>query len=111
MVSEPCAKFTMRVTPKMSDSPAATRNSVEALASPFRNWMTIEDMLLRGSELPHLGISRQVVGAVGVLPRGHHALAILEPRAADPRAHGRLVVELAVDDIAEGRAHLQAFHR
>jgi hypothetical protein len=29
----------MRVTPKMSDSPAETRNSDAALARPFRSWM------------------------------------------------------------------------
>ena len=37
MYSEPCAKLTMRLTPKISDSPAATRNSELAPASPFRN--------------------------------------------------------------------------
>src|SRR6266487_5478921 len=39
MYSEPCAKLTMRVTPKMSDSPAATRNSDDAPARPLRSWM------------------------------------------------------------------------
>ena len=34
MNSEPCAKLTIRVTPKMMDRPAATRNSDDALASP-----------------------------------------------------------------------------
>ena len=29
----------IRVTPKISDSPAATRNSDDAVARPFRNWM------------------------------------------------------------------------
>jgi len=38
MNSEPCAKLTTRVTPKISVSPAATRNSAEAEARPFRNW-------------------------------------------------------------------------
>jgi len=33
----------MRVTPKISDRPAATRNSDEALARPFRNWMRMEE--------------------------------------------------------------------
>jgi hypothetical protein len=28
----------MRVTPKISDSPADTRNSDDALASPLSNW-------------------------------------------------------------------------
>src|SRR5262252_507749 len=96
MYSAPCAKFTMRVTPKMSDNPAATRNSVEALASPLRNWMSSEDMLLRRSELPHLCVGRQELHAVGVAPRGHHAFAVLLRGAADVGAHGRLVVQRAV---------------
>jgi hypothetical protein len=36
MKNEPCAKLTMRVTPKISDKPAATKNKDEALASPLR---------------------------------------------------------------------------
>src|SRR5207253_10964576 len=39
MKSEPCAKLTIRVTPKISDRPADTRNKDEAAASPFRSWM------------------------------------------------------------------------
>ena len=31
------------ITPKIRDSPAATRNSEEALASPLRNWMRTDD--------------------------------------------------------------------
>jgi hypothetical protein len=34
MYRDPCAKFTMRVTPKMSERPAATKNSPEAMDSP-----------------------------------------------------------------------------
>ena len=37
MYSEPCAKLTMRVTPKISVRPAATRNSAEADDRPFSN--------------------------------------------------------------------------
>src|SRR3712207_135662 len=40
MYSEPCAKFTMRVTPKTRLSPLAMMNSEDALASPVRNWTT-----------------------------------------------------------------------
>ena len=36
MYSEPCATLMMRVTPKMSESPAATKNKPEAEASPSR---------------------------------------------------------------------------
>ena len=45
MYSEPWAKLTMRVTPKMSDRPTATRNSDEAPASPLRNWMAMLDKM------------------------------------------------------------------
>ena len=38
MNSEPWAKLTTRVTPKMTVRPAATRKSEEALASPLRAW-------------------------------------------------------------------------
>ena len=44
MYSEPWAKFTIRVTPKISDRPTAMRKSVDALASPFRNWMKTDAM-------------------------------------------------------------------
>src|SRR5215831_18149662 len=111
MYSAPWAKFTMRVTPKMSDNPAATRNSVEALASPLRNWMTNEDMLLRRSELPHLCILRQEPGAVRVAPRGHHALAVFHGGPADVRAHRRLVVERAEGYRAERRVDPETLHR
>src|SRR5262249_52380197 len=111
MYNAPCAKFTMRVTPKISDNPAATRKSVEALASPLRNWMTSEDMLLRRAELSHLCVRRQELRAVGVAPRGHHALAVFRRSAADVGAHGRLVVESAVDDRTERSIDPEAFHR
>jgi hypothetical protein len=45
MKNEPCAKLTTRVTPKISVSPSATRNSSDALASPFRVWMRNEATL------------------------------------------------------------------
>ena len=38
MYSEPCAKLTTRVTPKISVRPAATRNSDDAPARPLRSW-------------------------------------------------------------------------
>ena len=37
MKNEPCAKFTIRVTPKMMERPEDTRNSVEAYEHPLRN--------------------------------------------------------------------------
>src|SRR5690348_11500071 len=97
MYSEPCAKLTIRVTPKISDRPADTRNSDEAAASPFRSWMTKEAKVtprsVGGPHLPDLLVARQRVLAVDEAPVGHDALAVLEPDAADIGAHGRLVVE------------------
>ena len=49
MYSDPCAKLTMRVTPKMIDSPAATRNSDDAEARPLRSWMKMALRLKCGS--------------------------------------------------------------
>jgi hypothetical protein len=37
IINEPCAKLTTRVTPKISDSPAATRNSDDAPARPLNS--------------------------------------------------------------------------
>ena len=37
MYSDPCEKFTTRVTPKMMDNPDATRNRAEAFAMPVSN--------------------------------------------------------------------------
>ena len=44
-MSEPCAKLTMRVTPKISVSPRATRNSSDALASPLSVWIRNEEII------------------------------------------------------------------
>ncbi len=38
MNSEPCAKLMIRVRPRISDSPDATRNSNMPFASPAINW-------------------------------------------------------------------------
>ena len=40
MVRLPWAKFTTRVTPKITVSPAATRNSDDALASAVSPWVS-----------------------------------------------------------------------
>src|SRR5215475_14475209 len=37
----------MRVTPKISDRPADTRNNDDAAASPFKSWMTTEGRFTR----------------------------------------------------------------
>src|SRR5437588_516974 len=108
MYSEPCAKLTTRVTPKISDSPEATRNSVDALASPFRNCATkLATVSIGRSQLPDFGVARLVLRAVRVPERAHDPLAVVHPEAADEGAHGRLVVERPVGDAAERRVELQ----
>src|SRR5690348_17373285 len=84
MYSEPCAKLTTRVTPKISDSPEAIRNSVEALASPFRNCATkLATVLFGGAQLSHFGVARLHLRAVDVPEGGHDALAVLHGEASD----------------------------
>src|SRR5690349_20226383 len=118
MKKEPCAKFTIRVTPKMMDSPEATRNSVEALARPFRNWRSSSSIYRDGgaaapvavvtdrcsARRPQLGglrRRRQQIVAGDVLPVHHDALAVLDVGPADEHAHGRLVVRGAEGNLAQ----------
>ena len=42
MKNDPCAKLTMRVTPKISVRPTAIRNSDDADARPFSSWTARE---------------------------------------------------------------------
>src|SRR5687767_5186323 len=48
MYSDPCAKLTTRVTPKISVSPALTRNSVEPYDSPAISWPRKKSMMNGG---------------------------------------------------------------
>src|ERR1700710_1610683 len=82
--NEPCAKLTMRVTPKISDSPAATRNCDDAPASPLSSWTRKPEKVMSRArarrsigraQLQHLGIGRLELGAVEVDVVCHHALA------------------------------------
>src|SRR5215467_7961180 len=115
MYSEPCAKLTMRVTPKMSDNPAATRNSEDALARPLTNWMRraerVRAPLLGRPVRPHPVVGRQIVRAARVLPVDHDALAVLHGDPPDVRAHRRLVIERAEGDLAERRVDDEPLHR
>src|SRR5262245_51961919 len=96
-----------RVTPKISDNPAPTRNSPEALARPLSAWNRTDCRVMAGlsscrekpvgrslrrAQLLHLGVGRQHGGAVDILEIDHHRLAVLERELADIGAHGRLVV-------------------
>src|SRR5471030_1798926 len=104
----------MRVTPKISDRPADTRNNDEAPASPFRSWMRREERVtpsVGGPHLLHLFVARQGILAVDEAPALHVALAVLDADLADKGAQGRLMVERAIGDRAERRAELQARHR
>src|SRR5574337_1236118 len=51
MKNEPCAKLTIRVTPKISDRPAATRNSDDAAAGPVMNLTSKPQKLMTGKSL------------------------------------------------------------
>src|SRR5262245_37720617 len=103
-------------------SPDATRNSAEALASPFRNWMTRESMrqpahgrggaraaptgmtvsgLSLRTQATDLVVGRQVVLAVGIAPVDHRATPVGEPELADEAAERRLMVDRAELDAAE----------
>ena len=44
MKNEPCARLTTFISPKISDSPAAMRNSSTPYTSPFRSWATSNSM-------------------------------------------------------------------
>src|SRR5262249_10468611 len=58
--SDPCAMLMMRVTPKIRERPAATKNSPEAAASPSSAWNRRPLNVIAGAvhaqgELPHKG--------------------------------------------------------
>ena len=44
MKNEPCARLTTFIRPKMSERPAAIRNSRTPYTSPFRSWATNTSM-------------------------------------------------------------------
>ena len=54
MYIEPCAKLTIRVTPKISDRPTAIRKRVDAPASPFKSW-TPREAIMQGRSGPVRG--------------------------------------------------------
>src|SRR5262245_58635082 len=101
----------MRLTPKMSDSPAARRKSELAPASPLRNCrrtaapLTPDELLL--SQRADFLVGGLEAGAVGVAPVHHHALVALLRELSDVGAHRRLVVDRAPRDRSERRLHLQ----
>src|ERR1700754_4727747 len=104
----------MRVTPKISDSPAPTRNSEEAPARPLRSWTTRPEKSMGcvrsigRAQLLHLFVARQELRAVEIAVVDHHALATFVAGLADERAHRRLMVFGAIDELAERRLDLQA---
>src|SRR6218665_3110603 len=50
MKKDPWAKLTMRVTPKINERPAATRNSEDAPANPLSNGTTKPEKLMKAPE-------------------------------------------------------------
>src|ERR1051325_372202 len=126
--------LTMRETPKISERPAATKNSPEAVESPLTAWNrnALSDMAarvkpsgcdvrrerversrsgsvrLRGPELLHLGVGRQHGRAVDILDVAHGALAVLQRDLADIGTHGGLVVAGAIGERPERAVDLEA---
>src|SRR5690242_3281232 len=110
MYREPCAMLTMRLTPKISDSPAERKKSDDALARPFRAWSaktSSGSLLLRGPHLPHFRVRRLHCSAIHVLEVHHRALALLHGGLADPRAHRALVIDGAERERACRRLDFQ----
>src|SRR5437762_2489068 len=103
----------MRLTPKMTVNPLATRKSEEALARPLSAWRTRLSKgarsALRAERAHHL-VRGQVVLAVRIVPVGHGALAVLQHGATDEGTHGGLVIEGAELDGAEDGAEFEARH-
>src|SRR4051794_14854467 len=55
MYRDPCAILMMRVTPKISDSPTATKNSPDALDSPLTAWKRREERVIALHPSPESG--------------------------------------------------------
>src|ERR1035437_7345409 len=116
----PWEKFTTRVTPKMTVSPAATRNSDDAPERPVRNSMRkasnrfvallfppIEGGgVMRRSprtQLAHEVVVGQRGGAADVAPVDHRTLAALQRGAPDIGAERALVVDRPPHRLPERR--------
>src|SRR6266550_8081809 len=56
-------------------------------------------------------VGGKIACAVGVAPVDHHALAVLDCDPPDVGAHGRLVIERSVGDLAEGSIDVETFQR
>src|SRR5450432_482460 len=106
----------MRVTPKINDRPAPTRNRPDAPASPLSAWNRTESRVMAGlsscraqpalrsfrrAQLLCFRVGRQHRGAVHILEVDHHRLAVLERELAHVGAHGRLMVAAARDERTE----------
>src|SRR5262247_166282 len=112
----------MRVTPKMSERPEATRNRNIALARPLRSWTRRRDMaasphparekalrLAARAHLLHFFVGGQHLLAGDVLVVHHDADPALriDLGRANPRAHRRLAIHGAEGDGPDGRLHLE----
>src|SRR5690606_27864192 len=120
------AKLTMRLTPKMSERPTATRKSDEASAIPFRNCTKKPVMAdrpvppLQATPAPERGsVDRcraplanlfgrgQHGGAVDIAHVGHDALAVNDVERTHKGPHGGLMVFRTILDAPEGGIHFQ----
>src|SRR5690606_2125397 len=113
----------MRLTPKMSDSPTATRNNEDASARPFRPCtIRVESVISAaryrkqssrrsfgrgGSPLLDDFIRWQDRRAIHIADIGHDAFAVLHSPRTHVGGHGRLVVLRTIRDWPERRDDLQ----
>src|SRR5690606_41473321 len=60
------------------------------------------------THLGNVGVARQELRAIGVVPVFHGTLAVLERQLSDIGTHGRLVILVPVGDLAERLLMLKA---
>src|SRR5271169_4547545 len=109
----------MRVTPKMRESPAATKNRPDAEARPSRAWNARPSHFIReryqrlagASPRPsrcsirrrrpqpfHLGVRGQHTRAIDIFEINHGAAPVLQGELADESAERGLVIAGAVNE-------------
>src|SRR4051812_12360202 len=93
----------MRVTPKITVSPADIRNSETDPERPVRSWLTTKLIAFVGLNLsrawperPDLLISRQVGSAIGIMPVDHNPLAVAHCRLSHEGPQRPLVIQRPV---------------
>src|SRR6516164_8602902 len=104
MKKEPCARVTTFIRPKMSERPAAVKNSRTPYTSPFRSWATNNSMNTSGS----LAAPRFRVFSVDLLARVLHVLRRMEDFCRDVATAGYDLRDVDIlDRIMRRRVHAE----